>query len=46
MNQLSLIVEFKNKSTESFFKSVQNERLVYAKWRGGKLVKAIYEGVY
>lgn len=46
MNQLSIVVEYKNKATESFFKSVSTQRLVYAKWRGGKLVKAIYEGVY
>jgi len=38
-------VEPKNKQARDFLRSLQTHRLVYAKWRGGKIVKAIFEGV-
>lgn len=44
-NQLAFVAEPKNKQARDLMRSLQSHRLVYAKWRGGKLVKAVYEGV-
>lgn len=48
MNSIREIAEFKNPETQQFFTQVvaSSNRLVYAKWRKGKLVKAVYEAVY
>lgn len=44
-NQLSDIVEFKSESDRAFVSGICNQqpRLVYAKWVGGAVVKAIFE---
>lgn len=42
MNRLIDVIETKDRETASYLKSLVTEKMVYGKWRNGKLVKAIW----
>jgi hypothetical protein len=44
-NLLGYVFEAENLETQVFFKSIQRHRLIYAKYRGGRVVKALYEEI-